>query len=227
MKKTDVGYEMGFLKLIFCAAALGCIGFPSMSDTYDLPEGDCPTQLSITLSGVWEEAYHSDDAVAELQANPARTASVAAVFSLESMPMASVSVVFLGALDGSQGSLVEEDLWEIADLFRNQVVNPDPALSARIEERVGELSLGGSLEEFDYSIHNNILIGPRHFVVFGSSQSAFGNIQAAGVFLYEASCILNIQIGFPMEVGLDTIVDSVYSIRVQAADYEPLLSPRP
>lgn len=187
------------------------------SGTFELHVGSCPSQISFQLVGNWEDAYLSESAADALKNNPARTAIVAGVFLTDHIPNASMSIMSLGSLDRAQGTLSEEQFWQLAELFEDQVRDPDPALLSKLNELLGKYAIGSRTKVPDYKLREYILTTSNRFVVLGTSSSSGQEFLTAALLHYSAACIVTVNIGIPEKFGLEALLDALHSVQIYSS----------
>src|SRR5258705_1491501 len=91
---------------IFIVAIIA-VAFPAEVLAEELIVGSCPTPITVQRKGIWATADPNEQARAGMEANPARKASVAAVFTRADS--AGFIVMGLGSLQKAQGRLSQSD----------------------------------------------------------------------------------------------------------------------
>lgn len=198
-----------------CAALLISAGTAANAVTLELTVGSCPTPVVFRLTDAWSNAYLNEDAADVLRNNPARSALISGVIISEHLPGASLSIMSLGALDSMQGDISEQQFWELAALFEQQVQAPDPAIQSEVQELIDALAAGAEYEGPQYELSDLFLTAPNRFVVLGQTTSSAGDFLVAGLMHLSGSCVVNVQVGVPEAYGLEALLESLYAIHIE------------
>jgi hypothetical protein len=194
------------------AALLGTtLAIPANAGIHEIVVGSCPTPVSLALGGIWEGAEADPETARTMEANPGRTAKVAAVFHSLEVEGANLSVMSLGGLEPFQGSVSGTDFSDIAVTLTGQAASPDADFLRRLETEIEKRHSPAP----DFQLREGVEIGEDRLVAYGRTQQGAESWLTAMVMEHVSGCVVNITIAVPEVDGAAEIVAAAADVQVE------------
>lgn len=154
--------------------------------------GSCPTPIKVSLKGIWHGAVQNSESSDILRRNPARKATIAAVYDAERPETLNATVLSLNSVEKFQGDINSETFEKLASTMASLLGSPSSEFLDELKMAVDERAATYG-ENVTFSLSDNIESGDDFVTIYGQSQAAGGvKADVAGMFRRIAGCVINV-----------------------------------